>query len=207
MAKGQVVRGTPVHHIGPAGTAHEGVGARTPHGFKGTQPEEYTSDERGYQAGRDHGTPYHSREGNGPEARRVVAQGTNVESSDHGNQNDPRTNGKGVVLDGANNPERAFSPPHARAMDSPVPEHAPEFDPSFIPHEDRAHLGSGIEHLGGASVNNDLRRLKGVMARGMDSTSHPNEDEQELTRDDTLRGPAAGTQKDVQGHSEKPIRE
>lgn len=210
--RGSTVRGTPIHHIG--NTAHEGVKPGVPKGYESedggarTTHEQYRSDKRGYQRAPNDGTPYHSEAGNGPEFRREVVRSTNAESSDHGNQNDPRSNGPTVLLD-THGPMEGFMPRESGGvMDSPVPAHAARFDAGTMHEEDEAHLGSGLEHLAGAKVNNDLRRLDGVMSRGLDSTSHPGEDEFELTRDDTLKGPEAGSARDVQGSSGvKRIRE
>lgn len=170
--KGSTVRGTPYHHVG--NTAREGMKAGTPKDMEGTSPRGMSSDNRGYQPNPRGGTPYHSDDGNSDEYKRQVAHGTNLESSDHGNQNDPRSNGAGVMLD-ANGMDRGFSPRPERTMDSPVPGHAPEFDTGFIQEENRKHLGSGNER-----GNEDLVKGGGVMSRGMKNVSRPGGAETEM---------------------------
>lgn len=199
--RGSSVRGTPYHHI--SNTAHEGIKAGTPKGMKGTVPDGYA--EPGIHTGpQGPGTPYHSQAGNGPETRRVVAHGTNVESSDHGNQNSPESNGKGVIFDGANDYNAGFMP-HAEApIDSPVPRHAPGFDTRSIREEDRAHVGTRNE-----GALESLIDGKGVMSRGMDTVSRSSEPETELIKDDVFRGTggSAGSPRDIQGHGIKRSRE
>lgn len=204
--RGSSVRGTPVRHIKVDGLEDTREGK--PDGMVGTVHKQFDSDRRGYQSDPRGGTPYHSDDGNPADARREVLRSTNAESSDHGNQNDPHSNGPTVALD-THGPMEGFMPrENGGVLDSPVPAHAAQFDAGTMHEEDEAHLGSGLEHLAGAKVNNDLRELDGVMSRGMDSTSHPDEDELELTRDDTLRKPEAGSWKDVEGSApQKRIRE
>jgi hypothetical protein len=202
--KQTTVRGTPYTH-------------KTVHGLEDSRGNGSPSENRGstvHEQFREQGinterrvqaTPYSSENGNPADARREVLRSTNAESSDHGNQNDPRSNGHGVVLDGANSYERGYQPPHAPALDSPVPRDAPWFETTTIREEDRAHLGHGVG--GDENAQDSLLACNGVMSRGLDSVSHPGESETELTRDDTLARPEAGTQKDVQGHAGRRIRE
>jgi hypothetical protein len=98
------------------------------------------------------------------------------------NMNDPASNGSGVIFDGAK-ASNGFMPKRADVLDSPVPRNAPRFDPGFIPTEDAAHLGSGNERGVDSLVAGG-----GVMSRGMVGTTKSNAPENELTRDDTLRG-------------------
>src|SRR5579859_8013365 len=143
--RGSSVRGTPVHHV--SNTAKEGIAPGTPKGMKGTSPEQYDSDRRGYQSDPRGGTPYHSDAGNGPETRRVVSHDRygKVESNQQGNANDPVNNGSGVVLDGTNDYSRGYMPRGEPTEDSPVPRHAAVFDAGFIHKEDEAHAGRGNE--------------------------------------------------------------
>lgn len=185
MARGQSVRGTPVRHVSSAGTRNQGMGHGTPKGMDGTVHKDYASDNRGYAQNPRGGTPYHSQDGNDAQARRVVEHSTNAESSDHGNQNNPISNGKGVILDGANRYEHGYEPADRRTLDSPVPEHAPVFDTGFIQREDAAHAGRGNE----GTARDNILEIGGVLSRGMEGTSKASDrDEGELTHDDRLRG-------------------
>lgn len=188
--KGTVHRGTPYHHV--TDTAHQGIAPGRPReqgtGERGktmthTTMEPYRSDTRGYQSDPRSGTPYHSDAGNGPEYKRTVEQSTDAESADHGNQNDPKTNGRGVVFDGANSYERGYSPHSEPTMDSPVPGHAPVFDTRTVREEDRAHVGMRNE----SAATDDILKIGGVMSRGMRGTSTPEGAEDELIGDDVLR--------------------
>jgi len=210
--KGTVHRGTPYHHIGNKGTAHEGMehGAK-PRGYEHTSRDaegrpgaDYRSDTRGYQHSDRSGTPYNSQNGNSDEYRRLVTRDAhgNV-TSEHGiNHNDPRDNGKGVIFDGANRYEEGYMPKPERTMDSPVPEHAPWFGAEFIAKEDRAHAGSGIEH----TATDDLLSIGGVMSRGMVGTSSRHGPETELMQDDEMHGEGHATQSQPKG-SVKHLKE
>lgn len=202
------IRGTPYHHVDAR--AGQGTAPGTPKGMNGTSPEQYSSDHRGYQQDPRGGTPYKSQAGNPPGAMREVShdeKGGVVISEAGQNHNDPHANGMTVLLDTHGAGEGFMPKEDGGVMDSPVPAHAARFEADFIPTEDAAHLGTGLEYLAAAKSNNDLRKLDGVMSRGTDSTSHPDEDEFELTRDDTLRSPEAGSMRDVQGHAERVIKE
>jgi hypothetical protein len=188
--KGSTVRGTPIHHVG--NTSREGMSAGTPKGMKGTSPEQYDSDRRGYQSDPRGGTPYRSETGNGSETRRVVSSDRygKVESNQQRNANDPLNNGHGVVFDGANEYSRGYAPRGEASEDSPVPRGAPVFDAGFIASEDRAHAGRGNEQ----TARDDILSIGGVLSRGMVGTSKANGPENELTQDDTggLRGADTG---------------
>lgn len=173
------VRGTPYTHT-KAGNS-EGQSASKPVGYKGTVGDQYGDDQ--IQTGPSRGTPYNSHAGNGPESKRVVSQSKYgmVETNAAGNMSDPASNGSGVVLDGANSYERGFMPTQRPSLDSPVPDRAPRFDPSFITSEDRAHLGSGNE-----SGAKGLVAGGGVMSRGMVGVSKNGQSETQMTTDDTL---------------------
>jgi hypothetical protein len=195
------VRGTPYHHVNATGG--QGQRGGSPAENRGsTVHEEFRGDGINTQT-RTNATPYRSERGNPPGARREVERSTNAESADHGNQNDPHSNGPTVMLDTHDAADGWMPREEGGVMDSPVPAHAPVFDAAFIPTEDRAHMGSGNESV----ANTNLVEIGGVMSRGTDSVSHPGEDEFELTRDDTLTKPEAGTQKDVQGKNIGRIRE
>lgn len=188
--RSSTVRGTPVHHIDARGGEGQ-RGGEKPNGMVGTVHEQYDSDRRGYQSDPRGGTPFNSERGNPPGARREVARGTNLESADHGNQNDPHSNGQSVMLD-THGYERGYMPKEeGGVMDSPVPGHAARFDTTTVHEEDRAHLGTGLEDLAGK--NNDLRDLDGVMSRGIMGTSKPTAPEKELIEDDD-RPETAGAQ-------------
>lgn len=108
------------------------------------------------------GTPYHSEQGNSAEFKRVVSADDygKVMSGSAGNQADPKSNGSGIVLDGAHY-ANGFSPNAHPTMDSPVPTSAPMFEPGFISQEDAAHLGSGNE-----SGREGIVAGGGVLGRG-----------------------------------------
>lgn len=178
--RGSTVRGTPVHHV-TQGSRGEGQRGGEPRGMQGqTTHENYQSESRGYRD--EHfphrGTPYTSEDGNPPNARRTVGDHPThgiVHSESGLDMNDPKSSiGQGVVLDdGAHRYEGGFqTTAHTPTEDSPVPGHAPHFDPGFIAKEDRAHLGSGNER----GVD-DLVRAGGVMSRGMEGTSRHGESE------------------------------
>lgn len=162
-----VVRGTPINHVGPAGAfigGREGYSPGKPDGMAGTVKEQFSADQRGYQTDPRSGTPYNSDLGNPDESRRV-ADGSGrygVVLSENGHDhNNPASSGSGVILDGADSYGRGFQPPARETMDSPVPRHAPVFDPGFIPTEDKAHLGSGNE----GAASDGLVKGGGVMSR------------------------------------------
>ena len=162
-----VVHGTPVNHVGPAGAfigGREGYSPGKPQGMDQTVHENYRSDNRGYQPNPAGGTPYNSQVGNPDEARRV-AQGTGrygVVLSENGqDHNDPKANGSGTILDGADRYANGYMPKAAPTLDSPVPRNAPVFDGSFIPREDAAHEGTSNE----AGARDDLIKVGGVMSR------------------------------------------
>lgn len=192
--KSTTVRGTPYHHVSAAGTAHQGVKAGLK-GMEGTTPSEYSSDKRGYQSDPRSGTPYQSQRGNGPEYRREVARGNNLESADHGNQNDPASNGVGVMLDGANEYSRGYTPRDERTLDSPVPAHAAIFRPGFIKTEDEAHAGTGNER----TARDNILEIGGVMSRGMVGTSSSRGPETELMEDDDMGLEGRATRSQPQG--------
>lgn len=177
--RGSSVRGTPYHHVGPGGTAHEGIKPGTPGGMRGTTPQDLAG--TGINTRGGPGTPYRSQAGNGPEARRVVSSDRygKVESGSAGDQADPQSNGRGVVFDGHNEYSRGFDPQGEDVMDSPIPRDAPRFDPDFIPREDAAHMGSGNE----SGARTSLVEVGGVMSRGMVGTSTSSGPETELTED------------------------
>lgn len=164
----KVVHGTPINHVGPAGAfigGREGYSPGKPAGNeRSTVNEAYASDNRGYAPNPNGGTPYNSELGNPDEACRV-AQGTGrygVVLSENGqDHNDPKANGKGTILDGANRYANGYMPKAAPMLDSPVPRNAPVFDGSFIPAEDAAHEGSGNE----AGARDDLIKVGGVLSR------------------------------------------
>lgn len=180
MTRSSSVRGTPYHHVGPAGTAHEGIKPGTPGGMRGTSPENLSGTGINTRGGQ--GTPYHSQAGNGPEARRVVSSDRYGKVIDDaaGDQSDPQANGRGVIFDGHNEYGRGFDPQGEEVMDSPIPRDAPRFDPGFIPREDAAHMGSGNE----SGARTSLVEIGGVMSRGMVGTSTSRGSETELTEDD-----------------------
>jgi hypothetical protein len=182
--RGSSVRGTPVRHIGTSGTTNEGVAPGRPSGMKNTVHPQYEADHRGYQTDPRSGTPYNSQAGNSDEFSRTVSSDKygHVIDDAAGNMSDPASNGAGVVLDGADSPDNGNSPRSEPTMDSPVPGHAPVFNPADMVAENRAHLGSGNE-IG----MRDLIRGGGVMSRGMDTVSQAdNTDEDELLHDDVL---------------------
>jgi hypothetical protein len=190
--KGSVHRGTPVNHIHSGGA---GIRPATPKGFDGTQPKQFESEKSGYrdEHATGHGTAYGSVAGNPGDAR-VASQGRYGVSPGAGgvDMNNPAANGKGVVLDGANEYANGYRPRDEKLIDSPVPTDAPVFDPSFIGTEDRAHAGSGNE----GTARDNLLEIGGVMSRGQVGSSSRNGPENELLQDDQggLHGHATQSQ-------------
>jgi hypothetical protein len=185
--RGSVHRGTPYTKLGPTSNQGFREGGK-PGGFEGTQPQGYGSEKGGYRDAHTtgHGTPYNSRHGNTDEAKRLVSRDPHghVISENGINHNDPRANGAGVVLDGANRPANGHAMAGAPLIDSPVPGHSPKFDPAFMDLENRQHLGSGNE----SAASENITAIGGVLSRGMVGTSKPSGPETELTKDDDFPG-------------------
>ena len=136
--KSSTVRGTPVRHI--TNTAREGMGAQSPAGFSGTVNQQFEGDKLGAR----NGTPYHSHDGNGPEFKRERSHGKYGEVRDqNGDQNNPRDNGDGVILDKISR-DGDYLPMQEGTMDSPVPHGAPTLAKGEVHRENIAHLGQGI---------------------------------------------------------------
>jgi len=185
--KSSSVRGTPVNSI--KAPPNQGMRAGTPKGMNGAVNRQYEGDQKGNrQEGIATGTAYHSEDGNSPEAMRVRSEGRyGMVRDENGDQNNPRDNGNGVLLDGISR-ESGYNPRDAHTMDSPVMDGAPKFDTRTIRQENLAHLGQGIG-ASPAQAGDDLDSIGGVMARGMVGTSKPSGGIMELTDDDTLHGP------------------
>jgi hypothetical protein len=187
--RGKTHVGTPVNSI--KAPLNQGMRAGTPSGMQGTVNRQFQGDQRGNrQEGISTGTPYVSRDGNSPEARRVASQGHYghvVDTATREDMNDPRSNGDGVVLDGMS--QDYGDPTHKPTMDSPVPTHAPVFQTRHILEENAAHLGSGSGKTApnAANARDNLLNVGGVMSRGMVTThkAHQSRDEAILTTDDT----------------------
>lgn len=187
--KSTSVRGTPVHSI-KAGNS-QGMRAGTPKGMSGTVNRQYEGVQDMNRANGATGTPYHSRDGNGPESKRVRSQGKYGDVRDqNGDQANPTSNGNGVLFDGINR-EAGYNPMAADAMDSPVPHGSPQFDTHTIRQENLAHLGQGIGAVP-AQSGDDILAIGGVMSRGMVGVSRPTGGEEELLEDDVLRNLGAG---------------
>ena len=163
MASRAVHHGTPFNH---AGNSPHGAGVREAaagRGMHSTVLPQYESETGGYRRIPGTGTPVEHQKGNPPDARREVAHGTNLESSDHGNQNTPEQPA-GVLVPGKPSYENGYMPRDAAQLDSPVPRGAPQFDTGFIREEDAKHAGRGNER----TANPDLVAIGGVMSRGME---------------------------------------
>jgi hypothetical protein len=163
--KSTTVRGTPVNYVGPKGAFVGNAEGRTPGvpaNLDGTSLKGYGAEQSGYRLDPRSGTPYQDSDGNPDEARRVAFQGRSGVSPGAGgvDMNDPAANGRGVILDRADDPAKGYQPPAAPMLDSPVPSSHPNFDARFIPREDAAHLGSGNE-----SATEGLVKGGGVMSR------------------------------------------
>lgn len=184
--KSSSVRGTPVRHI--SNTTREGMGAAKPKGMDGTVNRQFQGDQSiNRQEGISTGTPYTSRDGNSDEFSRTVSHDKYGKViGEAGDNQQPRDNGNGVLLDGMDR-DRGYEPRDERTLDSPVPDGSPTFDASFIQAENRAHLGKGIG-VSEAQINDDVLGIGGVLSRGMRGTSTPEGREDELTSDDTLLG-------------------
>lgn len=189
--KSTSVRGTPVTSIKASNT--EGQRAGKPAGMNGTVNKQFEGDQR-FQENPRAGTPYNSQDGNGPETRVVRSQGKyGMVTDENGDQNNPKDNGNGVLLDGISR-EAGYTPRDERTMDSPVHEGAPRFNTSFIKQENLAHLGQGIG-AAPSQASDEILAIGGVMSRGMVGTSRLGAPEGELTEDDTLRATGNTTQK------------
>lgn len=164
----QVIRGTPITHRGPE--EHGGDGK--PAGYEGTVGEQYGRDTIDTRKGG--GTPYHSERGNPPNASRVVSHGKYGEVTGLAGIDRNKPEGEGVMLDdGSHSYAEGFeTTEREQTMDSPVPEHAPRFEPGFIPKADGARLGSGNER-----GREGLVAGGGVMSRRMEGTSKSGEAE------------------------------
>jgi hypothetical protein len=190
--KGIVLGADHVNHVGPSGAFvgnKEGFTPSTPAGYSGkTVADQYRGDGVGIDTRPlpGSGTPYQDSDGNPNEFKRT-AEGTGrygiVLGENGQNMNDPASNGSGTIFDGAKR-ENGYMTRPAPTFDSPVPQKAPRLDPSFIPTEVRGRLGGGNE----SAAKDGLVAGGGVMSRGMVGTSKTSAGEDELTRDDTLRG-------------------
>jgi hypothetical protein len=158
MAKGSVVKGTPFNFI-PAGGA--GIAPGRPQGSDSTVMPQYRGSGINTQENL-RGTPYQSDAGNPGDARRVEHHDRygRVIDPAAGDQADPAANGRGVILDKADDYAKGFQPPAAPTLDSPVPREAPIFDTTDIQREDRAHLGTHNE-----DGSEGLVKGGGVMSR------------------------------------------
>jgi hypothetical protein len=178
-----------VRHI--SNTAREGMMAGKPKGYEGAVNKQFQGDQTMNKLNNATGTPYDSRNGNSDEFTRTVSQSKYGMVRDvNGDQNNPADNGSGVILDGITR-EDGYSPMSAETMDSPVVRGAPALDTRSIRAENIAHLGQGI----GASpsqAGDDILAIEGVMSRGTQGTSHPNEGPDELAEDDVLRNLGRG---------------
>lgn len=182
--KSSSVRGTPVRSISGA---NEGQAAGKPANMSGTSPSQYVGDQS-QQPQRGSGTPYNSKNGNPPAAKRVASSGKFgdvIDTQTGVNLNYPDSNGNGVLFDGISR-EADYSPMGASAMDSPVPAGAATMPRGSMRAENIAHLGTG-KGVDASQAGDVLDAIGGVMSRGMvGTTSGGSGPENELTRDDTL---------------------
>jgi hypothetical protein len=169
MAKGTVVRGTPVNHIGPGGSATgdpQGHNPATLKGYSGTT----TSDQfRGDQSNRvdaRSGTPANSQRGNPDETRNVRQAGRYGVSPGAGGQdyNSHTANGNGVVFDGVAR-SRDLMPPPAAAMDSPVSQGAQRPDTDSVAKLNALRNGKGDAYPAEKTIPDALVGTGGTMDR------------------------------------------
>jgi hypothetical protein len=165
-------------HVNTIRSGASGINPGKPAGFKTgaeTVPDRFEGDQRGNrQVEADNGWPanklgstYNSDPGNPGDASRTRLAdryGKNVSGAGPIDQNDPKANGNGVILDGMNR-GKGYEPPTMRTTDSPVRDDAPFFDTSTIREENLAHLGRG-EGVSDDLVEDDLVRIDGgVLSR------------------------------------------
>jgi hypothetical protein len=202
--RGTVHRGTPYRHVGPNETNRQGMehGSK-PGGMDGTSKSQFGSEKGGYRDEHvsGHGTPYQSRDGNPADAKRLVERSVSAESSDHGDQNDPHSNGPSVMLD-VGDYTSGYAPRIEHTLDSPVPEHAPIFDRRTIRQEDRAHAGMRNEQ----TATDNILEIGGVLSRGQVGSSSRHGPETELLQDDEYGLEGHATQSQPRG-SVKHLKE
>ncbi len=191
MAKGTVVRGTPVNVIR---SGSSGINPQKPAGYNTggqTVRDQFEGDQSGNrqverQIGKKLSTQYNSDRGNPGDASTTRADYRYGVILSNGGQdmNNPASNGNGVFFDKMSR-ANGYMPPDARHLDSPVPNGAPMFQGESIKQENLGHLGQGI----GASpsqAEDVITKIGGVMSRGMVGSSTARASESQLTSDDTL---------------------
>jgi hypothetical protein len=140
--------------------------AGKPAGYTGTVNNQY----KGESATPRGGTPYTSRDGNPPGAKRVASHGAKmgevIDTATGENFSNPLSNGVGVVL-GQITREADYFPQPAGVMDSPVPNGAPTFRAGSMRAENVAHLGQGIG-AAPSQASDEILKIGGVMSRGME---------------------------------------
>lgn len=190
--KSSTVVGTPVRSI-KAGNV-EGMMAGTPKGYEGVVNRQYQGDQSGNrQTGVNTGTPYNTRNGNGPESKRVASSdkhGIVIDTQTGVDLNEPTSNGNGVILDGMTR-ESDYTPRGAAAMDSPVPQGSPTFEAGAMRAENIAHLGKG-KGAAASQAGDVLLAIGGVMSRGIAGTTKASDSSTALIEDDLLENLGSG---------------
>jgi hypothetical protein len=142
--------------------------AGKPAGMSGTVNQSYEGDQSRKLDARS-GTPYTSRDGNPPSAKRVVSNdrhGIVIDPAAGEDMNDPASNGAGVML-GEITREADYFPIPAGAMDSPVPHGSPAFPKGAMRAENIAHLGQG-KGADASQAGDVILNIGGVLSRGME---------------------------------------
>ena len=117
MAKGTVIRGTPVNTISANNGQGFNAGAK-PVGYSGTTTKDQFRGDQSNKIDPRSGTPYNSRSVNDD------IQPPSVKPRNGGNPfNDPESNGNGVVFSGVSQ-AHDYTPAPSNVMDSPVPARA-----------------------------------------------------------------------------------
>jgi hypothetical protein len=164
------VIGTPFHSIKASNSQGMMHGAK-PSGMSGTVNRQFEGDQKiNREEGISTGTPYQSRDGNGPETIITRSHGLyGMVIGESGDNQNPKDNGNGVILDGIDRARDYTAKPRPN-LDSPVPEGSqkPQSNASIKLNEIRNGEG---KYWGADDVIEDhLLKANGVMSRGLDNT-------------------------------------
>jgi len=169
MAKGTVVRGTPVNHIGPKSSATgdvQGYNPATLKGYSGTTTKDQFRGDQGQKVDPRSGTPYNSGPGNFDEFKRTPQDYRYGVSPGAGGQdyNSHTANGNGVVFDGVSR-SRDLMPTPADVMESPVPSGAQRPDTDSAAKLNALRNGKGDAYPAEKTIPDALVGSGGTMDR------------------------------------------